>query len=139
MILELKNKGVSVLFSSHILSDVEELADRVAIINNAGLLFQGDLNELHKAAVRDVALVVSLFEPTEISKWLGLFDDILSITEIKPCVYRAVVKPELALQYDAVALNFLTTTVLANLKVKEFKISGLSLDELFINMAGEVP
>ena len=36
----------TVLFSSHILSDVQEVCDRVAVLNHGKVLFQGPLNEL---------------------------------------------------------------------------------------------
>ncbi len=39
LILELKEKGKTVFFSSHILSDVERLCDRIAIINKGELKF----------------------------------------------------------------------------------------------------
>ncbi|MDP2288877.1 MAG: ABC transporter ATP-binding protein [Actinomycetota bacterium] len=36
----------TVVFSSHILSDVQEVCDRVAVLNHGKVLFQGPLNEL---------------------------------------------------------------------------------------------
>ncbi|MCL1894213.1 MAG: ABC transporter ATP-binding protein [Holophagaceae bacterium] len=137
MIMDLKGRGVSVLFSSHILSDVEELADRVAIINHGELLFQGNLNELHKVGVDKICMRIGLFEATDISHWMDLATGITSITEIKPCVYMATIKPDLIARYESIAQNFLTATVSAGIKVKEFRIVGLSLDELFINLVGE--
>ena len=41
IILENKSKGRTIFFSSHILSDVEEICDEVAIINNGKILLQG--------------------------------------------------------------------------------------------------
>ncbi|MCL1907740.1 MAG: ABC transporter ATP-binding protein [Holophagaceae bacterium] len=137
MILSLKSKGVSVLFSSHILSDVEELADRVAIINKANLLFQGNFNELHREAIKEVAFLVTLFELAEISKWTCLSEGISAITEIKPCHYKVAIKPEVVTQYEEIAAAFLKATVLAGHRVKDFRITGLSLDEMFINIVGE--
>lgn len=46
MILDLKKRGKTVFFSSHILSDVEELCDRVAIIRDGKILSQGSPREL---------------------------------------------------------------------------------------------
>lgn len=45
-VLELKNKGKSVLLSSHILSEVEKLCDRVGIIRQGKIIEAGTLREL---------------------------------------------------------------------------------------------
>ncbi len=46
IILELRTKGKTVFFSSHILSDVERLCDRVGILHRGELLFNGEVGEL---------------------------------------------------------------------------------------------
>lgn len=45
IILELKEKGKTVFFSTHILNDVEVLCDRIGIINKGKILFCGPLHE----------------------------------------------------------------------------------------------
>lgn len=44
LIGELKEQGKTIFFSSHILSDVESLCDRIGIINKGVLLYCGDIN-----------------------------------------------------------------------------------------------
>ncbi len=44
--LELKNSGCTVFFSSHILSDAEDLCDHVSILNKGRLIADGDTKEL---------------------------------------------------------------------------------------------
>ncbi len=46
IILSQQAKGTSVFFSSHILSDVEEICDHVAILNNGKLLCAGRVDDL---------------------------------------------------------------------------------------------
>ncbi len=48
IIYDLKSKGATVFFSSHILQDVEMLCDRVAILVNGQLRQEGALNDLLK-------------------------------------------------------------------------------------------
>jgi len=43
---ELRNKGRSVLLSSHIMSEVEKLADRVSIIKEGKIVLNGSMNEI---------------------------------------------------------------------------------------------
>ncbi len=54
LILEEKARGRTVMFSSHILSDVEMLCDRVAIINRGEMAAYGALSELLRQEVRAV-------------------------------------------------------------------------------------
>jgi len=46
LILDLKKRGKTVFFSSHILADVEELCDQVAILNQGKILCQGQPRHL---------------------------------------------------------------------------------------------
>ncbi len=39
MLVNFKNKGTSIFFTTHILSDVEEICDRMAVIHNAKIVF----------------------------------------------------------------------------------------------------
>lgn len=45
LILELHKAGKTVFFSSHIMSDIEQLCDRIGIIHKGALLFSGPLQE----------------------------------------------------------------------------------------------
>jgi ABC-2 type transport system ATP-binding protein len=66
LIQELNESGVTILFSSHILPDVEALCDRVAILNRGKLVKEGRLDEILDVSVRAVELMVdSLSEALE--------------------------------------------------------------------------
>ena len=47
-----KERGLTVLFSSHLLSEVEQLCDRVAIINQGRMIFQGPWSDLEGKNLR---------------------------------------------------------------------------------------
>jgi len=47
-LLKLKGTGVSVFFSSHVLADVEELADKMAVLHKNKILFTGTTQEFKK-------------------------------------------------------------------------------------------
>jgi ABC-2 type transport system ATP-binding protein len=46
LIVDMRNHGKTVFFSSHILSDIERVCDRVGILNNGRILYCGGLEEL---------------------------------------------------------------------------------------------
>ncbi|HWU88625.1 MAG TPA: ABC transporter ATP-binding protein [Kofleriaceae bacterium] len=60
LILELRDRGTTVLFSTHILSDVEAITDRVAIIARGQLQAHGTPAELVKQTVLGVEVAVRL-------------------------------------------------------------------------------
>jgi ABC-2 type transport system ATP-binding protein len=61
--------GRTIFFSSHVLAEVEELCDRVAMIRAGRLLFVGRLGELRGTRVRSVEVTFS--EPVEPSRYAG--------------------------------------------------------------------
>ena len=62
LMLELRDQGKTVFFSTHILSDVEAITDEVAIIARGQLQAQGTRDELVKRAVVGTELTVRLPE-----------------------------------------------------------------------------
>ncbi len=56
IILNQRDKGTSVFFSSHVLSDVEEICDRIAILKRGELLCMGKLDELLAASGINVVI-----------------------------------------------------------------------------------
>jgi len=47
-IRECRDKGKTVIFSSHVMSEVEKLCDRIGIIHNGKILSEGTLAQLHQ-------------------------------------------------------------------------------------------
>ena len=49
-IAELRDEGKTILFSTHVMSEVEKLCDRIAIIHKGRILISGTLEELREAS-----------------------------------------------------------------------------------------
>ncbi|HUJ28294.1 MAG TPA: ABC transporter ATP-binding protein [Myxococcales bacterium] len=69
LILQLRDEGRTVLFSTHILSDVEAICDRVAILVEGRLTDCGSLTDLVAPGARSVELIVD-GAPAELSERL---------------------------------------------------------------------
>jgi ABC-2 type transport system ATP-binding protein len=59
---EVKNKGCSVLLSSHIMSEVERLADSVSIIKDGKIVLDGTMTEMTAKGKNLKDLFLSLYE-----------------------------------------------------------------------------
>jgi ABC-2 type transport system ATP-binding protein len=71
LILRLRDRGCTVLFSSHTLSDAEALCSRVAILANGRLVAGGRLTDLDQFHVRGWELVVSDVSETVLKELEG--------------------------------------------------------------------
>jgi ABC-2 type transport system ATP-binding protein len=62
LVTSLRAEGKTVFLSSHLLSEVEQVSDSVAIMSNARVVWQGKLEDLTKSTVQTVRVVVG--DPT---------------------------------------------------------------------------
>ncbi|MDD9334564.1 MAG: ABC transporter ATP-binding protein [Rickettsiaceae bacterium] len=70
---KIKKNGKSILLSSHILSEVERLADRVAIIRQGEIVESGTLNEL-RHLTRSTIMIETEKDVANLSTIEGVFD-----------------------------------------------------------------
>ena len=74
LILQLKAQGKTVLITSHLLTQIEDICDRVAILDRGRLILEGAVCDLVGRAQRQ-ALIVEKLSPSELQElrgWLGL-------------------------------------------------------------------
>jgi ABC-2 type transport system ATP-binding protein len=79
IILELRDEGRTVLFSSHILSDAEMLCSRVAILARGNVVALGKLTDLTAPAMRGCEVVVSGLNAETAAR---VTNDVARVTEI---------------------------------------------------------
>ncbi len=84
LILELRDQGRTVFFSSHILADAEALCSRVAVVAGGKLAAIGRLGELAEFEARGWELVVSNLSAAALERFRPLTT---SVTEIGPGRY----------------------------------------------------
>lgn len=127
-ILNAKNRGGSVLLSSHILSAVEELADRVAIIHKGKILSVLSRSDIASTG-KPVLNVEVVGNPEKATELLRDFGDV-QVTENKIKVIQSnstIMSPDEALKllYDS------------GVKVLGFSVSREKLEDLFFEIIGE--
>ncbi|GED15411.1 ABC transporter ATP-binding protein [Aneurinibacillus migulanus] len=120
-----KEYGITVLISSHLLSEIEQVATYVGIIDQGKLVFQNSMNELRKLSQRNIHVEVN--QPIEASLLLqkqgwkvSIEDNILSFPSITHEQTASIVK-ELVLHRFSVY------------RVVEHK---MSLEDTFLELTG---
>jgi len=79
VISSLKDKGVTVFFSSHILSDVEALCDRVAIMNRGQLQAAGALHDILKVKIEGHEIILTGWASDFVAGLKGISDRLETI------------------------------------------------------------
>jgi ABC-2 type transport system ATP-binding protein len=81
IIKKLSNKGVTILFSSHILSDVQDVADVIGVLNQGKLLQFGSLTQLKQGLSTPKSIEVLLSTPNEQWQELGKIEGVKTIEQ----------------------------------------------------------
>jgi len=85
IILQLRDQGRTVLFSSHILSDAEMLCSRVAILSKGRLVASGAVSELTSGGGRGWEVVATGVDPARAAAWAAR---VRRVTQIDAGRYR---------------------------------------------------
>jgi ABC-2 type transport system ATP-binding protein len=109
-----------VIFSSHILSDVERIADRVAILHRGRLLIERPLDEL-KEQVRRLRLLFDGVAPEHLA--------VPGLLAVRRAPREMLVT---VIGYNQEAIDRLAETLGARVEVQ-----ALNLEELFIDLVGD--
>jgi ABC-2 type transport system ATP-binding protein len=126
LILELRDQGKTVLFSSHILTDIEAIADQVAIVARGALQSLGTPAELVKRTVLGIDIKVRL--AAEI--------DAAALTSDASHVRRTADELALTLAADADVDAWLDRAHAAGAKVLAIEPRHETLEDLFLRRVG---
>ena len=130
IIRELKDEGVTIIFSSHILSDVEDVADRIGIIQKGKMQFTGTTMELkrHFGVPNDIHLEFST-QPDNVD-YLQAVPGLESLKA--PGLGKFVLRFPPSLDIDPVVHTIITQTLEAGGRIRTIGQFTPSLDELYV-------
>jgi len=132
---EFADHGTTVFFSSHILSDVQDAADRIGILSGGRLLKIGTLDDLksHFSAGAEVEIILA--------RDAGNWAELRAVAGVKAIEKAAPGRLLLRLEPSAAeddALNEIIRKLLSGgNKIRSFKPLAASLDELFLKYVGQ--
>lgn len=84
-ILQLRDEGATILFSTHRMESVEELCDYIALIHKSNKLLDGPINEIKKAYTSNTFEI-----GLETADKNALYQDLQSKFEVGPAKYKSI-------------------------------------------------
>jgi ABC-2 type transport system ATP-binding protein len=125
MIAELRNQGKAVILSTHQMNQVEELCDRILMINHGRTVLYGDLTEI-KARYRGNSILLGFEgEPGEMP----------GVIARRPRKGYT----ELLLDGQTTPQQVLEYLVTRGIEINRFEVATPSLNEIFLKEAGKKP
>jgi ABC-2 type transport system ATP-binding protein len=123
MVIDLKNQGKAVILSTHQMNQVEELCDRILMVNQGRSVLYGSLNEI-KSRYNNNAVVL------DFTGELGEIPGVAGQRAYKDHV-------ELLLDGKTTPQQLLERLVSRGIVIKRFEIATPPLNEIFLKVVGE--
>jgi ABC-2 type transport system ATP-binding protein len=127
VILELKEKGKTILFASHRMEQVEQMCDDICLISEGRAILNGGLREIKRSFGRDTAILE--FEGSE-----SFLDSLAERFNVRIAA-RSNNHAELRLT-DPSLIRPILQTALDHVDVYRFELVEPSLNEIFISSVG---
>ena len=122
IILELKDQGKAIILSTHRMNEIEELCDRIFMINNGQSVLYGELSDI-KSRYKNNSIFLRI--QGELPKLQG----ISSINEYKDHI-------ELFCDSKTSPYEIVSQLIGFGIKIDKFEVSTPSLHDIFIQVVG---
>lgn len=129
-VIRQQGKDKTVLFSSHILQEVEAICDRVIIINKGELVADDQLSTLQSAG-RDEQLVMVTFKNAVDAGALQMISGAQAIERLSPSSYRIK-----TINADILSKQILEFALQSNNSIVSLQSESRSLEDVFRSLTG---
>lgn len=122
-ILELREKGSTIIFSTHRMESVEELCDYIALINKSRVILDGSKQEIKKKYKNDTFIVDHRDDFNHLNPRFSVLNKDL----IEDNFYRSVIQI-----HNGVSPNELLSELISKVQIHSFTEKIPSMNEIFI-------
>jgi ABC-type multidrug transport system ATPase subunit len=126
---ELSKEGTTVFFSSHILSDVQDLATKICILDWGRILKIGSLNELKSEFSKEHQIEIILSKKSDKYREIEKISGIQKIFE--KSAEKILVNIEKTADVDDIIHNIITTLLENKCRIRSITSVSPSLDEIY--------
>ncbi|MCL1901245.1 MAG: ABC transporter ATP-binding protein [Firmicutes bacterium] len=131
-IVKLNKAGVTVLYTSHYMEEVEQICDRVAIMDAGKIIAQGTLAEVKSLIGSDVKITIELAEENDkIEKLISKQDYILDVKKIGDVLYIKTKKGQNAME------KVLELLKINKVYTERFYSEMPTLNDVFLELTGK--
>ncbi len=123
IVLELRQKGATIILSTHIMHQVEQLCDDICLINKGKLLISGNVREIKKSFGKNTVNI----------EFEGNRDFLNSMKNIE-VINSTNSSAEFKLLDSSKSPNSILSEIMKNVEVYKFEIDEPSLNEIFIDV-----
>jgi len=121
LLVEQRNRGVTIMMSTHQMHQVEELCDRLVLIDHGRAVLYGKLNDIRKQFTADAVLVRANNPLPDGLPGVIFREPLNGVTRLK-------------LDKGAAPQDVLKALVAQNITLEQFEIAVPTLDEIFIRV-----
>jgi ABC-2 type transport system ATP-binding protein len=133
ILLDLKKQDYTVFMSSHMLNEVQDVCDEVALINHGKLLQKGKVSDLIKSNdFRRLEVKIKQEVGPELLKKVGEISGVTELEAAGPNVFVLSIRGG-----DDAQIGLLLQLISMDLKVVSFKESGVALENLYMSLIQE--
>jgi ABC-2 type transport system ATP-binding protein len=135
IVQKLAEEGATILFSSHILSDVQDVADRIGIISHGRIKQVGTINELKTRLVHQKTVEVMLSGTSD--KWdkLSAIENVSQVTQPQPGIVLLDLKS--GTDEDQAINDIVAKVVELGIRIRGVWKLEPSLDQIYFNYVSE--
>jgi ABC-2 type transport system ATP-binding protein len=134
IIRELSRQGTTAFFSSHILSDVQDVATRIAILNQGQIRRIGTLEELTAQFASGHHIEIELSRDS--GRWAEL-ESVPGVRSIeRPAANRLLVHLEEQADVNEATHHLIQGLLERNCRIRRLNPASVSLDELYLQYVG---
>jgi ABC-2 type transport system ATP-binding protein len=120
LLLELRAEGATIIMSTHMMNKVEELCDRIVLINKGRNVLYGNLNEIRREYAGNAVL-------------LKVAGDLPALNGVQAAIPHNG-STQLMLGRQMTPQDILSQLVASHTRVEQFEIAAPTLDEIFIKV-----
>ncbi|MDS0524268.1 ABC transporter ATP-binding protein [Clostridium sp. SHJSY1] len=131
-VLKLRDEGATVIYTSHYMQEVDDICDRISIIDKGHVIAEGTSDEL-KNLVRDK----HIFNLSVTKKVNGLEDKLKEITGVEKVTFLNNEYKISTLKSNNLISNIVTTVAQSGGDIKNIESEETSLESVFLALTGK--
>lgn len=129
LLKELSKNGTTVFFSSHILSDVQDVATKICIIDFGRIIKIGSLEELKSEFIKENQIEIILSKRSDKFNEINKISGIINIIQKSP--KNILVNIEKTIDDDEIIHNIIKTLIKNKCRIRSIAPISPSLDEVY--------